>query len=106
MPISLHGRRTVVSGLGKRFAYAKTGPKKEASKEGTFGDFLAELKEKSDLKPKTLEGYAAAFRKIVADNIGRHGRGGGAKRCASWRKAVEAIQLAELTPPKPSRVDC
>jgi hypothetical protein len=31
MPISLHGRRTVVSGLGKRFAYAKTGPKKETS---------------------------------------------------------------------------
>jgi hypothetical protein len=50
-------------------------------RESSVGDFLAELKEKSDLKPKTLEGYAAAFRKIVADNIGRHGRGGGAKIC-------------------------
>jgi hypothetical protein len=41
----------------------------------TIGDFLAELKEKSDLKPKTLEAYAAALRKIVADVIGQgHGR--------------------------------
>jgi hypothetical protein len=43
MPIPLHSRRTVVSGLVKRFAYAKTGPKKKTSKEGTFGDSLAEL---------------------------------------------------------------
>src|SRR5438094_797984 len=27
----------------------------------TIGDFLAELKEKADLKPKTLEGYAIAL---------------------------------------------
>jgi hypothetical protein len=68
MPISLHGSPTVVSGLG-RFAYAKPGPEKEASKEGRCGDFLAELEEKSDIKPKTLEGYAAAFRKIVAGTL-------------------------------------
>jgi len=69
--------------------------------ECTVGDFLAALKEKSDLKPKTLEGYAAALRKIVADIIGKgHGRGGGANRRATWRQAVESIQLRELTPAK------
>jgi hypothetical protein len=62
----------------------------------TIGDFSAELKEKSDLKPKTLEGYAAALRKIVADVIGQgYGRGGGAKRRAMWRQAVESIKLTE-----------
>ena len=33
----------------------------------TVGDFLDELKAKADLQPKTLEGYAVALRKIVAD---------------------------------------
>jgi hypothetical protein len=33
-----------------------TAPKKLTSHEGTVGDFLAELKEKSDAKPKTLQG--------------------------------------------------
>ena len=41
------------------------------SEGGTLGDFLKELREKSDLKPKTLEGYAVALRKIVADITGR-----------------------------------
>jgi len=65
----------------------------------TVGDFLEELKGKSDLKPKTLEGYAAALRKIVADIIGQ-GRGGEAKSRAMWRQAVESIKLTELTPAK------
>src|SRR5262245_23962405 len=33
----------------------------------TVGDFLGELKATADLKPKTLDGYAVALRKIVAD---------------------------------------
>jgi integrase len=71
----------------------------------TIGDFLAELKEKADLKPKTLEGYAVALRKIVVDAFeidgGEDGkekfdyRGGGRQR---WLERVHAIKLAALTP--------
>jgi hypothetical protein len=35
--------------------------------DATLGDFLAEVKARADLKPKTFEGYAIALRKIVAD---------------------------------------
>ena len=68
----------------------------------TIGDFLDELKEKADLKPKTLTGYARALRKIVADSFGIEGgserfdcRGGGSER---WRERVHAIKLADFTP--------
>jgi len=64
-------------------------------------DFLEELKEKSDLKPKTLEGYAVALRKIVADLTGQGPPLGGAPgRHAAWRQAVESTKLTELTPAK------
>jgi integrase len=85
----------------RRYKPSSAVPKKLPSDGGTVGDFLAELKEKSDAKPKTLEGYAAALRKIVADIIGQgHGRGGGATRRTAWRQAVECINLRELTPAK------
>ncbi|MBV9877346.1 MAG: hypothetical protein JO025_21635 [Verrucomicrobia bacterium] len=84
----------------RRYKAASAIPKKVASNGGTVGDFLAELKEKSDAKPKTLEGYAVALRKIVANLIGQgHGQGGASKRTA-WRQAVEAVPLADLTPAK------
>jgi hypothetical protein len=71
----------------------------------TVGDFLDELKEKADLKPKTFEGYAVALRKIVADAFAIDGgkddkekfdyRGGGRLR---WLERVHAVKLAKLTP--------
>jgi integrase len=68
----------------------------------TVGDFLDELKAKADLKRKTLEGYAIALRKIVADAFGIDGgrdkydyRGGGHQR---WLESVHAIKLNALTP--------
>jgi integrase len=68
----------------------------------TVGDFIAELKTQSDLKPKTLEGYAVALRKIVADAFGIDGgrekfdyRSGGYQR---WVERVHAVKLAALTP--------
>src|SRR4030095_388131 len=68
----------------------------------TVGDFLDELKAVADLKPKTLEGYAVALRKIVADGFAIDGgrekydyRGGGYQR---WLERVHAIKLAALTP--------
>jgi integrase len=54
------------------------------------------------LKPKTLEGYAVALRKIVADAFNIDGgkdkydyRSGGQKR---WLQRVHAVKLAALTP--------
>jgi integrase len=69
----------------------------------TVGDFLDELKAKADLKPKTLEGYAVALRKIVADSFNidcKKGEkfdysSGGRQR---WLERVHAIKLAALTP--------
>jgi integrase len=68
----------------------------------TIGDFLDELKAVADLKPKTLEGYAVALRKIIADSFGIDGgrekydyRSGGYQR---WLERVHAIKLAALTP--------
>ena len=85
----------------RRFKPSSAAPEKAMSGGGTVGDFLEELKEKSDLKPKTLEGYAVALRKIVADITGQGPpRGGAAGRHAAWRRVVESIKLAELTPAK------
>jgi hypothetical protein len=71
----------------RRYKASAAVPKKVAPNGGTVGDFLAEIKEKSGAKPKTLEGYAVAFRKIVADVTGQgHGRGGGATKRAGGGK--------------------
>jgi integrase len=68
----------------------------------TVGEFLDELKVKADLKPRTLKGYAGAFRKIVADAFNIDGgrdkydyRGGGRQR---WIERIHAIKLAAVTP--------
>jgi hypothetical protein len=69
--------------------------------DATVGDLLEELRDKSDAKPKTLEGYAVALRKIVSDIIGQpHGRGGGRKKREQWRNKVHAVRLSRLTPSK------
>ena len=66
------------------------------------GQFLAELSAKADLKPKTLEGYAIAFRGIVADIFEIDGgkekydhRGGGR---AKWIEKIHAVRLDAVTP--------
>jgi integrase len=85
----------------RRFKPSSAAAEKPKSEGGTLSDFLEELREKSDLKPKTLEGYAVALRKIVADITGQGPPQGGAPgRHALWRQAVESIKLAELTPGK------
>jgi integrase len=91
----------VVKGWDEALAQWKTqsAPPGDGS---TIGDFLDELKATADLKPKTLEGYAVALRKIVADAFEIHCgrdkydyRGGGYQR---WLERVHAIKLADLTP--------
>jgi hypothetical protein len=68
----------------------------------TIGDLLEELKAKADLKEKTLEGYARAFRKILADAFAIEGgnkrfdyQKGGRER---WLQKIHAIKLADVTP--------
>jgi integrase len=68
----------------------------------TIGHFLSELRQKSDLKAKTLEGYAIAFRGIVAGIFGidggkekyDHRKGGNAR----WLEQIHAVRLSEVTP--------
>jgi integrase len=72
--------------------------------DATVGEFLDELSTRADSKSKTLEGYAIAFRKIVADIIGlSHGRGGGKKKRNVWREKIHAVRLASITPSKVQR---
>ncbi len=68
----------------------------------TVGDFLSELKAKAELDPKTLEGYAIAFRKILTDAFEIDGgkerfdyQKGGRER---WLEKIHAIKLADVTP--------
>jgi integrase len=70
----------------------------------TVGEFLAELKSVTDLKPKTLEGYAISFRTIVSQIFGIDGGkarfdylGEGRKK---WIGKVHAVRLADITPAK------
>jgi integrase len=68
----------------------------------TVGHFLSELSSKSDMKAKTLAGYAIAFRGIVAGICGIEGgrekfdhRSGGHAR---WIERIHAVRLSEVTP--------
>lgn len=74
---------------------AKT-PKSNA----TVGAFLSELTALRASKAKTIEGYAVALRKIVADLAGIEsgGRGGKADKHRTWRERVESTPLSILTP--------
>ena len=68
----------------------------------TVGEFLTALKASSTIKPKTLEGYAKAFRMIVAQvteipsgNERFDYRTGGHQR---WQDAVHSVSLDKITP--------
>lgn len=81
-----------------KYKKAAAPPKADA----TLGDFLAEVKARADLKPKTIEGYAMALRKIAAD--ASHIDGGNPRFDAltgghqAWLERVHAVKLADLTP--------
>jgi len=83
-------------------ALAMLRPERAVKTEVTIGHFLAELALRADLKPKTLEGYAVAFRGIVADIFGIEGgkekydhKGGGR---AKWIEKIHAVRLDAVTP--------
>lgn len=68
----------------------------------TVGELLAAVTELANVRPTTLRGYCATFRRIVADvegieaQKGRYASAG--KGRDAWLKAVDAIPLARLTP--------
>jgi integrase len=76
----------------------------ETKSDATLGEFLEELKRVADLKPKTLESYAIAFRTIVSQIFRIHGgkerfdyRGGGRQK---WIARIHAVLLADISPAK------
>ena len=72
------------------------------SSEITIGEFIAIIEKRSGIVPKTLNTYATKFRTIAGEAFGmsnhrskydiEHGGRG------AWRKKVESIPLAKLTP--------
>jgi integrase len=66
----------------------------------TLGEFLEALRQLHTSRAKTIESYAVALRKIAADlsGIESGGRGGDPENHRQWRKKVETIPLAFLTP--------
>ena len=95
-----------IVGAGWEAAIQKWKPAMEKNpaptRTATVGEFLSALKATSTVKPKTLEGYAKAFRMIVAQvadvpsgNERFDYRSGGHQR---WQNAVHAINLDQITP--------
>jgi integrase len=79
-------------------------PAAPTESDPTLGEFLAEVKSVTDLKAKTLEGYAISFRTIVSQIFGIDGGkarfdylGEGRKK---WVGKVHAVRLADITPAK------
>jgi integrase len=78
---------------------------KLAEKKGdvTVGEFIAEVKAKADVDPKTLEGYCKALRTIVSGvfglDVGKekfdYSKGGGREK---WLEALNKVRLTKFTP--------
>jgi integrase len=84
-------------------AFDKFRPELAAKKPNvTLAEFLDEIRATADVSANTIEDYARAFRKIVADLIGLDDnpskydyRTGGYQ---NWLSRVEAVKLAWITP--------
>jgi integrase len=79
-----------------RFKAGYTEPKKTAL---TIGEYVDAVKGKTGLRNQTIEGYAKALRKIVADSFGlaRDKAKYHPSRRGKWRAKVNAIALQSLT---------
>ncbi len=99
---------TMLKGAGWDATEAKHKPKaQEVRNSPTVGQFLKEVKAKSNLRPATYEDYARAFRRLVSDifHIGskpdselyikKHDYENGGYD--EWRGKVESIKLKRLT---------
>jgi integrase len=79
-----------------RFKAGYTEPKKTAL---TIGEYVEAVKEKTGLRNQTIEGYAKALRKIVADSFGlaRDKAKYHPSLREKWRAKVNAVALSSLT---------
>ncbi len=92
-----------VVALGWPAALAKYKPENtKAVKGSTVGELLAAVSELANVRPATLRGYTATFRRIVADVEAIEAKAGRFARCgdsrAAWLAAIDAVPLAKLTP--------
>ena len=77
-------------------------PAETSSESSTVGEFLAEVKRTTNLKPKTLRLYTQSLRQLVAhihgvkSDASRYDyRNGG---LMAWRKQIDVIPLSAITP--------
>jgi integrase len=91
-----------VVALGWDAAIAKHKPDATKPRGSTVGDFLAAVSELANVRPATLRGYTATFRRITADVMGLEAKASRYARCGggreAWLAAVDAVPLAKLTP--------
>src|ERR1035437_1686735 len=72
----------------------------------SVGEFLGAVETHGGINPITLKSYTRKFRRLVSvllkikGDASRFHRGEGS---ANWRKTVDAVKLAELTPPDINR---
>ena len=91
-----------VSALGWEAALAKHKPDEKRTKGALAGDLIREVSALADVRPATLAGNVAAFRRIVAAiakidaTKGRYARLGEGR--SAWLAAVDAVPLAKITP--------
>jgi integrase len=82
---------------------AKYKPEAEEKPEiETVGDLIAAAKEKSDVRPRTLQGYSGSIRRLASSIKGMDSsdaskyRPGG----SSWQTKVDKVKLSAITPEK------
>jgi integrase len=91
-----------VAALGWEAALAKHKPDEKPAKGALTGDLIREVSALADVRPATLAGNVAAFRRIVAAiakidaTKGRYARKGEGR--AAWLAAVDSVPLAKITP--------
>ena len=66
----------------------------------TVGEFLGAVRNESDLKAKTIDGYEKRFRQIVAAIAGIEPPEARRQDSQAWRQQVYSVPLASITPTK------
>lgn len=76
----------------------------KAQKGSTVGELLSAVAELANVRPATLRGYSATFRRMVADLMAIEVKAGRYARCGdergAWLAQVDAVSLTSLTPDK------
>jgi len=91
-----------IAALGWDAALAKHKPDEAREKGANVGDLIRAVVELADVRPATLAGNVAAFRRIVASvakiDATKSRFAGRGKGRAAWLAAVDGVPLAKITP--------